>query len=192
MTRPDADLLRDLAANDAAAMEALLERHWQPLVRYAFRLLGRWDAAEDVAQRAFVRLWANRARWSGGSASALLHRIARNDALDALRSPRERAPRSEPAELVEPRAADAELHLRRLAAAARDAIQALPARRREVFLLARESGLSYAQIAEVTGLARQSVANQMSLALRDLRMALAPFLEGGTPPAHRTEDRDAR
>ncbi|MEN8373984.1 MAG: sigma-70 family RNA polymerase sigma factor [Gemmatimonadota bacterium] len=171
--------MRRVAADDEAALAMLLERHWPALVQYAFRLLGRWEAAEDAAQHAFVRLWANRVRWADGNAPALLHRVARNAALDVLRSPRLKAPRHDLDTLVEPRQPDDDAALTEIALAARDAVDALPARRREIFLLARESDLSYAEIAEVTGLARQSVANQMSLALRDLRTALAAHLPAG-------------
>ena len=52
----------------------------------------------------------------------------------------------------------------------------MPRRRREVFRLARERGFSYSEIAEITQLSRQTVANHMSLALSDLRVVLRPFL----------------
>lgn len=52
---------------------------------------GNWDGAEDVTQGAFVLLWANRDRWREGSSAALLYRIARNAALDVLKSPRHAA-----------------------------------------------------------------------------------------------------
>ena len=186
----DHDLMRRLAGGDETALAALLERHWARLVRYAFRLLGRWDAAEDAAQHAFVRLWAERRRWRGGAPSALLHRIARNAALDVLRSPRTRSVRVEAEELIDSARPDSDAEADELAEAAAAAIDALPSRRREIFLLARESGLGYAEIAEVTGLARQTVANQMSLALRDLRASLRPYLSGTF--ADRVSDRPAR
>ena len=48
--------------------------------------------------------------------------------------------------------------------------------------LAREEGLTYAEIAGVMGVSPQTVANQMSLALADLRRALEPHLVEDTPP----------
>ena len=60
------------------------------------------------------------------------------------------------------------------------AIRALPARRRTVFTLAHVHGLSHAEVGQTMGIAPQTVANHMSLALADLRAALSPFL---LPPA---------
>jgi RNA polymerase sigma-70 factor (ECF subfamily) len=54
------------------------------------------------------------------------------------------------------------------------AVTRLPERRREVFRLVREEGLSYQEIAEIMGLSTQTVANHMSLAMADLRAALKP------------------
>ena len=97
MTHHDLSLMRRLQAGDEQAMQALLAQHWTNVVSYAFGLLGSWDTAEDVAQDAFVRLWARREKWSEGSPGALLHRIARNAALDVLKSPRHAAPGGDPA-----------------------------------------------------------------------------------------------
>ena len=66
--------------------------------------------------------------------------------------------------------------------AAAQAVSDLPPKRQEVFRLAREEGLSYAEIASVMDVSPQTVANQMSLALADLRRALSPFLAEGAPP----------
>jgi RNA polymerase sigma-70 factor (ECF subfamily) len=57
----------------------------------------------------------------------------------------------------------------------REALGALPPRKREVFTLARFQGLSYAEIAGVLGTSPQTVANQMSAALQQLRVALRSF-----------------
>ncbi len=63
-----------------------------------------------------------------------------------------------------------------LRAAARDAVEALPRRRREIFRLVRQRGLSYREAAETLGISPKTVANQMSLAMNNLRSALEPHL----------------
>ena len=147
---------------------------------YAFGLLGSWDKAEDVAQDAFVRVWARREKWSAGSPGALLHRIARNAALDVLKSPRHAAPREDPDVLASDDTPDLDAELAEQDQAVAKAILELPPRRREIFKLVRDSGFSYAEIAEIMGISRQTVANHMSLALSDLRVLLRPFLPGTT------------
>src|SRR5207248_3117387 len=69
------------------------------------------------------------------------------------------------------------------AGAAGRAVAALPERRREVFVLAHLHGLSYREVAEALGITTRTVANHMSLALHQLRFALADYT--GTSNANR-------
>jgi RNA polymerase sigma-70 factor (ECF subfamily) len=174
-----------LRAGDAAALEILLAELWEPVVRFVLPLVDGQDAAEDVAQRAFLRVWDERlALRADGAVRAVLYRAARNLALNERRDRRTRlrlldararegeragagAPARSPLELLE--AAE----LRRAAAAA---IAALPERRREVFVLARYHGMSYGEIAEILELSPQTVANTMSAALAALRRELGGVL----------------
>lgn len=57
-----------------------------------------------------------------------------------------------------------------------EAIEALPPRRREIFILIRYHGLSYKEAAKVLNVAPQTVANNVSRALDSLRDALGPML----------------
>jgi RNA polymerase sigma factor (sigma-70 family) len=61
-------------------------------------------------------------------------------------------------------------------AALQHAISRLPARQREVLTLSRFDGMSRAEIAEVTGLSPQTVANYLAAALSSLRATLGPYL----------------
>ena len=173
----DQRLISRLEGGDEQAMAQLLQRHWTGLVRYAYGLLGDWDGAEDVAQEAYARLWANRDRWTSGSSAALLYRITRNGVLDVLKSRSHAARADVPDTLAASDTPERDVELAQLEDAVADAVEALPPRRREVFRLARERGFSYAEIAEITQLTRQTVANHMSLALSDLRVMLRPFLQ---------------
>ena len=161
---------------DPEALRALLEEAWAPLVRYLERRVESGDEAEDVAQEAFVRIWERRERWTGGSARAVLFRIGRNLALDrgrrrAVRRRWAEEARQDPAPSP-PTPAD-ELAATELRGRVAGAVEALPERRREVFRLVRLQGLTYAEVAEILGVSAQTVANQMSMALRDLRAAVA-------------------
>ena len=57
------------------------------------------------------------------------------------------------------------------------AVDALPDRRREVFVLVRTHQMTYREAGQVLGIAPQTVANQMTKAMQDLRTFLAPYLE---------------
>lgn len=177
---PDSDLLDQIKRGDPAALDAWLKLWWRPLVHYCTRILASPDGAEDVAQEAFIRLWENRARWKPRSSPrAILYTIARNLALNQRASLGVRLrllthprflPDTRPASPQERLEAD-EFH-----AALEHAIARLPPRQREVLSLSRIDGLSRGEIAEITGLAPQTVANHLVAALSSLRRALSPFL----------------
>jgi RNA polymerase sigma-70 factor (ECF subfamily) len=144
-------------------------------------MLGGVDAAEDIAQQVFIQLWQRRSEWHfTGSVQSYLYRVARNLALNEQRHQTtrerwsERVRRRGQRRPVRP---DQVVEGRELQEAVDSAIAALPDRRREVFILARFQGLSYREVAEVMGISTQTVANQLSAALADLRHALAGFLD---------------
>ena len=131
MTHDDHLLMGRLQAGDEQAMSVLLAEHWTSVVNYAFGFVGSWDKAEDVAQDAFVRIWEGRKKWSRDSLGALVHRIARNAALDVLKSPRHAAPREDPDTLVGVGTPDRDVELSELNQAVAKAMRELPPRRRE-------------------------------------------------------------
>ena len=161
-------------------MDELLRRHWRETVAFARRMVGESDVAEDVAQDVFVRLWEHRARWTPhASVRGLLLRLAHNLILNELRAWRRRVRRA--AALVRGSRRDPPTPLQEalahdLSAAVDHAIAALSSRRREVFVLSRYHNLSYQEIAQITGSSPQTVANQVSAALNELRRRLAPFI----------------
>jgi RNA polymerase sigma-70 factor (ECF subfamily) len=177
--------LNAVLQGDQIALDELLSHCWSSVVNYAASITGSPDSAEDVAQETFCRIWARRSELHArGEASAgLIYRIARNLALNHRRS---RKRRERHLSLYrETREHDSEhdpqwAEQSELRAAVQAAIAKLPARRREVFTLARFQGLTYAEIAEVLGISSQTVANQMSAALTDLRNTLERFL-GDSP-----------
>lgn len=169
-----------IQAGDHAALEEVLAEYWEPLVRYSRSFLGSRDAAEDAAQETFVRLWRHRNEWCASeSIRAYLYRILHNHLLNERRARKVRARWRDQAVRRKPRGPATPIELAErseLSDAVKEALAALPPRRREVFTLARFHGLSYAEIAEVLNVSPQTVANQMSAALSTLRDRLSPFL----------------
>src|SRR3989442_6559888 len=125
----------------------LMDKHAPALVLYARQ----WCAApEDVVQEAFIKLLAQKA--SPESPVSWLYRVVRNAALDALRkeqrrrhhesvAARETAPWFQPGE---DNLLDADM--------VADALTTLPADEREIITLHLWGGLTFEQIADVTGL----------------------------------------
>ena len=168
-----------IKAGDPAVFDAFIRRHWTALVWYITPFLGSVDDAKDVVQEAFMRLWEQRGELRhGGAARAYVYQIARNVALNQRESRRLRvglapgiageiAPPPTPVQVAE----EGELR-----AVMEQAIAALPERRREAFVLAHFHRLSHREIADAMGVSPQTVANQISAALADLRRTLASYL----------------
>ena len=183
----EAALVRRLAAGDVTALTAIVQWLWEPLAAYAYRIVGDEDTARDIAQEACIRLWESRKR-PPASLRPYLFRITRNLALDhsKTRRTRERLLRHYgPTHAQRPAAPDELLERERVIDRVERAIQDLPERRREVFVLAYLRGLSYAEIAEVMRISPKTVQNHMTAALTELRTALRPLLDeerqGKTP-----------
>lgn len=177
----DERLMELIHQDDALALRQLMVRYWQPVVAYTRKILEDPDAAADMAQYTFIKVWQNRAQWiPSGKVGAYIFRIARNAVVNELRSRRSRSQLSESRGPDNFRASWNPLELleeKELRSALEQALHRLPPRRREVYLLARDGGLSHVEISEVMGISPQTVANQMSSAISDLRRYLAGVLE---------------
>jgi RNA polymerase sigma-70 factor (ECF subfamily) len=138
---------------------------------YALSLLGDRAAAEDVTALAFERLYRARRRLDSrrGTARGLLFTIARNAALDELRS---RARRStgagDPAPLEDTRSEEDFAVVERQAMVTA-ALRELSERERELVLLKFHGQLSNGELARVIGISESNAGTRLHRALSRLR-----------------------
>lgn len=168
-------IMERIHGGDRSAMDELLQTYWAPLVSYAQQIVRSRDAAEDVVQEVALRIWERRNEWTPTDRlQAFLYRVTRNEALDQRRGRRTRdrilaslpiLRRSVPSPEDVSRDSDLSRRVRR-------AVDTLPPRRREIFILARFHGQSHREIAEILDISPQTVSNQMSSALTQLRIEL--------------------
>ncbi|HET8975765.1 MAG TPA: sigma-70 family RNA polymerase sigma factor [Solirubrobacterales bacterium] len=147
--------------------ETLYLAHSPGLTRRLERMLGSREAAEDVAQEAFLRLW----RRAPGDLEpdqqvAWLRRTASNLAIDELRRRKRRDHVDLDEEAVEAIAADGAESL-----AVRDALDRLSAHERLCVLLRFQAGLSYGQIAETLAITPEAARKRVSRARRSFAAA---------------------
>jgi len=179
---PDEEkLIRALRNGDPEALNRIAERHWSVLVAYGRDFVGSTDHAKDLAQESLLRLWQQRTRFEGrGSVLGYLLRTVRSLALNENRAHRIRT-RTETREHIQamhlqsaPPRPDAWVENRELAERIEAALARLPERRREALSLVRFAGLSYREAADIMGTSPQTIANQVTQALKDLRTLLRP------------------
>jgi RNA polymerase sigma-70 factor (ECF subfamily) len=177
---------------DKGAFTALVRRHQTPLFNFALRQLRAQSQAEDVVQEAFVRVVQNAHEFKHEARfTTWVYTITRNLCIDQLRK---RALRrhaslddSRTGEEGDPtlgeQTADSRASVEREATGTElkerivKALDTLPDEQREVFLLREIAGLPFKEIAEVTGIAENTVKSRMRYALERLQEALAEYEE---------------
>lgn len=172
----DAQLLERLRADDVSALTTLMQEHTPALVGIARLIVLDSDLAQDVVQDVFVTLWTRRSELLvSGTLGGYLARAVRNRAISVQRHERaeHRAGEVIALQLPElPNDRSTDIEVRELSIAVRRALDALPARCREIFLMNRSAGLPYAAIAEALGITVETVHTQMYRATKKLVEAI--------------------
>lgn len=160
-----------IRSSDPRAFSELFEAMHPVLLRYAWGILKRQEAAQDIVQDAFEKLWRIRATVDPKrSLNALLYTMVRNLALNYKRSNKyEAGTLPEQGPLDDAPQADERMDTDMLRVRLGQYIDELPERRREAFTLSRFEGLSHEEIAQVMQLTPRTVNTHITLALRDLR-----------------------
>lgn len=174
-----------IAAGDSAAFEALFHAFYDRLCEYAESYVRSQHAAEELVDDVFLALWSGRERLRiEGSVASYLYIAVRNRALNRLRRNERELRFVERRELeirasLEHQRSETEDWVRseELFALAQQAIDALPERSRETYLLYYQHGMSYAQIAEVMGVSVRTVENQLARSVKRLWRSLHGLLE---------------
>lgn len=148
--------------------EAYFRRLYLPLGMYALRIVDDADVAEDMVQEAFMNTWE---RLEGGleisNFKAFIYRSVRNECLSYLSSLKEKV-----GEEFISEAGEEEIDTSFRDARIWKAIDELPEKCREIFLMSKRDGYSNEEIADELGISIKTVKNQMTKAFSRLREAL--------------------
>jgi RNA polymerase sigma-70 factor (ECF subfamily) len=148
----DEELLRSVAAGDAAALTRFYERHAGPLFGYLHRLAGDRGTAEEILQDTMLAVWRSAGAFEGrAKVTTWLFGVARRQAHNRLRSRADPRPAgTEPPDRPDQGTGPEELAI---AAAGGTpvaaAIDRLPGHHRDVIALVFVAGLPLADVAEV-------------------------------------------
>ena len=148
----------------------LFRYNYRPLCMYALHYLQDVDLAEDIVQESYAALWE---KLQEGvhvlNRKSYLYMMVRNRCLDHLRK------KGIPTESLKPYDTygiiddDDAQERSQTEAKLWTAIDSLPEKCREVFILSKRDGLKYEEIAEELGLSVNTVRNQISKALKVLK-----------------------
>jgi RNA polymerase sigma-70 factor, ECF subfamily len=166
-------LIRDARRGKEEAFLRLLDEHYRPLFRFAWRLTGSVAEAEDVVQECFLAVLKPDCGFDPARTAirTYLFGAVRNQALKRLR----RREQEMATETVDHRTPETEALRDEMAKAVATAIAQLPETQREVLLLAHYEQLSLAEIAEITQLEVAAVKSRLQRARATLRETLAAY-----------------
>lgn len=173
------------AAGDSQAFESLFHAFYDRLCSYAEGYIRSPHAAEEIVDDVFLALWTGRARLGPQTAIAsYLYVAVRNRALNGIGRRKlelryaERAAIEAHDGLQSQRSeVEDDVRSRELYAHAERAIEELPDRMRETYLLYYQHDLSYAEIAGIMRVSVRTVENQLARAVKRLWRALHDTLE---------------
>jgi RNA polymerase sigma-70 factor (ECF subfamily) len=172
----DRELVRRVLAGQTDDFRVLVDRHQQSVFRFASRLVGNREEAQDVTQEAFLAAFANLSGYdcSRAAFSTWLFTIARNRCINLLKQRRPIA-LDAPDSIGDVASADpivSQEHSQQLDRA----LAALPVEQRSAFVLAEIEELPYAEIARIERTSVGAVKSRIHRAKQRLQSLLEPVM----------------
>lgn len=168
------DLIDRLKTGDIEAFDQIYNYFSHKLFSFVIRILKNEAEAEEIVQEVFVKIWE--ARGTLGDYKLLnsfIFTIAYNQSISLIRKRINNQKYIEQLKyysvIQNSPTAISEIEFDELSGILEKLIGNLPERQQEVFLLHREKGMTYPQIAEKLGISKNTVENHMSKALKYLR-----------------------
>jgi len=175
----DAELLVLLKEDPDKAVEILFRQYYSYVCKMVYQVVPDAMVAEDIAQDIFFEMWRKKEQLNiNTSLRAYLRRASVNRTLNYLRN--RKIKWEDDSELPNLQSEDVSINQTlenaELQQVIEQAIDQLPERCRAVFMLSRFEELSYQEIANQLDISIKTVENQISKALKQLRITLRPYL----------------
>lgn len=165
------DLMIQLKNANEEAFREVFDRYGKKVYRYILHYVKVGVEAEDITQNVFLRIWEKRGLLDPEkSFEGFIFTIAYRAVINHFRLNPKHLQSLFPADLITDSVvssvgADALLNHHQLESIYQQALQALPPKRKEIFLLSRHGGLTNRQIAEKLGISIKTVESHMTAAL---------------------------
>lgn len=167
--------LEEICKSGEVAFNKVFDLYYSPLCFFSDKILHDFDLSRSVVQQVFVDLWIKRHQLHIVSLKSYLYQSVRNASLDVLKRKRAESKYLSTLEKEESGTLSDLMEEAELADRINRAIQNLPERCREVFVLCRFEELKYAEIADRLHISVKTVEMQISIALKKMRKELSDY-----------------
>lgn len=177
-------LTEKISMGEEGAFRTLFNIYYPKVLAFITCIVKEQSDAEDIAQDIFVKIWERREMLPDHvtSLTGYIYRMSRNAALNKLR----RSANMQYVSELDQHASDYsesasgteienEYYAREKALFIRLVVNRMPKQRRLIFEMSRYHGLDNQSIADILHISKKTVENHLSLALKELREALAIF-----------------
>lgn len=172
----DKQLVALLQDNDVEAFDSLFHKYSEKLYSFSFSLLKNHEDSKEIVQEAFVRIWEKRKDIdTSKSFKSFLFTVSYNLIIDQLRR---RLKDTEYRDFLvgyfetEKFELQTTIDYDTIKTKIQGAVEELPVKRKQIYVLSREIGLPHKEIAEKLGISVKTVENQINLALKHIKLRL--------------------
>jgi RNA polymerase sigma-70 factor (family 1) len=176
-------LLQRMSRGDQLAFRELYHVFHKRLHYFAFAMVKTKEAAEEVVEDVFIRLWNQRTEVTGiNNLKIYLYTATKNTALNYL-SKKARESMVEPFDSIDIALQETGISPEQIMISAetyqkiRQAVESLPPRCKMIFKLIREDGLRYKEVAEILNISINTIDAQMAIAVQRIADAVRKDFE---------------
>jgi RNA polymerase sigma-70 factor (ECF subfamily) len=169
--------MRQILSINRSKYEEIFREHYDGLFRYCNTMISEKEEVEDIIQNVFVELWQQRDKLQiHTSLKAFLYKSVYFKCMNAIKRNKVVNKYQQQINFTDFTQENDPVLLEEVGEKIKIATESLPEQCRKIFLLSREDGLKYNEIAQTLNLSPKTIENQMGKALRTMRNALAEYL----------------
>ncbi len=178
MNAEEKEYLLGISNDDRESFHSLFSHYYPKTVVFLSSILkDDKDAAEDLAQDIFLKIWLSRSALSGiADFGAYLYVMTKNSALMYLRRKKHQTVSIDELDLLIDQAIEEQCTVKENLEYIQAVVSKMPPKRRKIYIMSREQGMSNDEIAKELNIKKKTVENHLNLALSEIRRILVAVI----------------
>ncbi len=177
-TMTDNELLLKIRAKHKPAFDQLFRQYYKPLCIFCYNIVRDKIQAEEIVQEFFITIWEQPPLVTE-SVKAYFYKSIYNRSLHCIEKVHTRIRNEDSYSKNQPETTEQESESQHeeleLKQHLQNAINELPEKCKEIFVMCKYNEMSYSQVSELLNISPKTVENQMGIALKKIREYILPF-----------------